>query len=137
MGGGTNVSYGATDLSRLISRVPKADLKSGVTLNRFALAGLSGYQQFISPYKGFGCAYGVAYGRGSCSDIALRITRRFGAMRMLRLIPLQAARCKRALMVLQSVNPSPERQGDENSGEKARPPWNCDGVYCVACCPWP
>jgi len=106
-------------------------------LRHFALAGLSGYQRFISPYKGFRCAYGVVHGRGSCSDIALRIARRFGARRTLQLIPLQAARCKHALVELQSADPPRERQKDENPNEQPRDPWYCDGAYCVACCPWP
>src|SRR3989442_1535488 len=79
-------------------------------LDQIVLVGLGGYRRFISPYKGFRCAYGVVSGRGSCSDVALRITRRFGAGRMLRLSRLQAARCKDAFLALQSAGPRGEEQ---------------------------
>jgi len=71
--------------------------------DRLALAALSAYRRLASPYKGFRCAYGVVHRRGSCSDVALRITRRFGAVRMLRLMP-----CRFPLMLWTAPAPGIE-----------------------------
>jgi uncharacterized protein len=43
-----------------------------------ALAAIRGYQQFISPYKGFCCAYRVHTGKASCSAFGYRAISRFG-----------------------------------------------------------
>jgi putative component of membrane protein insertase Oxa1/YidC/SpoIIIJ protein YidD len=47
----------------------------GVTL---ALAAIRGYQRFLSPYKGFGCAYRCHTGCASCSALGFRAIRRYG-----------------------------------------------------------
>ncbi len=36
------------------------------------------YQGYISPYKGFSCAYRMATGCASCSNAGIRILRRYG-----------------------------------------------------------
>ncbi|MGR4871188.1 membrane protein insertion efficiency factor YidD [Variovorax sp. LARHSF232] len=41
-------------------------------MKTFAIAAIDGYQRFISPYKGFGCAHRVRTGGASCSRFAKR-----------------------------------------------------------------
>jgi len=120
--------------------VAKSQLAIRAMLNQLALAAFSGYRRFVSPYKGFRCAYGAIHHRGSCSDVGLRITRRFGARRMLQLLPLQAARCRAAFVLSQS--PGPTRRGRKDEGPKGTPANGCLGdlalqTGCIACCPWP
>jgi putative component of membrane protein insertase Oxa1/YidC/SpoIIIJ protein YidD len=45
-----------------------------------ALAGIRCYQRFLSPYKGFSCAYRRYTGRASCSAFGYRAIRRFGVL---------------------------------------------------------
>ena len=41
---------------------------------------IRGYQRYLSPRKGFCCAYRVHTGRGSCSALGYRAVRRYGAL---------------------------------------------------------
>lgn len=43
-------------------------------------AAIIGYQRYVSPYKGFGCAYRVHIGRQSCSALGFRAVRRYGVL---------------------------------------------------------
>ena len=47
-------------------------------LKHSALLLIRAYQRFLSPYKGFSCAYRVHTGRASCSTFGFRVVRRFG-----------------------------------------------------------
>ncbi len=47
-------------------------------LRSAALLAIRGYQRFISPHKGFVCAYRVHTGRCGCSQLGYRAIRRFG-----------------------------------------------------------
>lgn len=44
------------------------------------LAAICGYQRYLSPHKGFCCAYRVHTGRSGCSALGYRAIRRYGAM---------------------------------------------------------
>ncbi len=50
-------------------------------MRRLALLCIRLYQRFLSPYKGFCCAYRHHTGRGSCSALGYRAIRRFGVWR--------------------------------------------------------
>ena len=45
-----------------------------------ALTAIRAYQRFISPYKGFYCAYKYHTGRRSCSSLGYRAIRRYGVV---------------------------------------------------------
>lgn len=49
-------------------------------MRAFVLAAISAYQRFLSPYKGFCCAYRAHTGRQSCSTLGFRAIRRFGIL---------------------------------------------------------
>ncbi len=42
-------------------------------MNKIAVALISGYQQYVSPRKGFSCAYRILYGDESCSNYIKRM----------------------------------------------------------------
>lgn len=100
------------------------------------------YRARISPHKGFRCAYAVAYGRGSCSDVGLRLASRVPLLRFFRLMSLQARRCKSAYLSLQSTDLEREWADSEGRNDKdaERQVLGCmkEGAVCgVSCCPWP
>jgi len=50
-------------------------------LTTAVLTAIRFYQRWMSPHKGFRCAYGVHTGRCGCSELGYRAIRRFGLMR--------------------------------------------------------
>ncbi|MCP5283758.1 MAG: membrane protein insertion efficiency factor YidD [Burkholderiaceae bacterium] len=50
-------------------------------MRQIAIALIRGYKRFLSPAKGFNCAYRVYCGRASCSTFGIRAIRRFGTYR--------------------------------------------------------
>ena len=59
----------------------------------FALFVITFYRRFVSPWKGFSCAYRVHTGRASCSALGFRAVRRYGARRGLEVSRGRLARC--------------------------------------------
>ncbi|MGE5491384.1 MAG: membrane protein insertion efficiency factor YidD [Actinomycetota bacterium] len=49
-------------------------------MRRLLLAAIVGYQRYLSPHKGFHCAYRVHTGRQSCSALGYRAVRRYGVL---------------------------------------------------------
>ncbi len=47
-------------------------------LRQLATASISGYQKYISPYKGFRCAHRALYGGESCSEYVKNVIARRG-----------------------------------------------------------
>jgi uncharacterized protein len=58
-----------------------------------ALAGIGAYRRYVSPHKGFGCAWRVHRGGASCSLLGLRAVRRHGVQRGLLMLRERLARC--------------------------------------------
>ena len=65
-------------------------------IQQFAIASIIGYQRYLSPLKGFCCAYRHETGKNSCSAYALRVVRRKGALALFTALPRQFARCREA-----------------------------------------
>ncbi|MBY0446164.1 MAG: membrane protein insertion efficiency factor YidD [Burkholderiales bacterium] len=51
------------------------------------------YKKYLSPYKGFSCAYHAHTGRASCSTLGLRTIRRHGAFAGLVILRQRMHRC--------------------------------------------
>jgi putative component of membrane protein insertase Oxa1/YidC/SpoIIIJ protein YidD len=87
------------------------------TANSFAaqLADLSigVYQRYISPRKGFCCAYRAHTGKRSCSAWGRTIVQKLGLIAFLAFLPAQFARCKQAYAKLLA-----QRQAGLNSPSK-------------------
>lgn len=49
-------------------------------MRKLVLAAITGYQTYLSPYKGFCCAYRVHTGHKSCSALGFRAVRRYGVL---------------------------------------------------------
>jgi uncharacterized protein len=58
-----------------------------------ALSAIRFYQRFISPYKGFGCAYRIHTGRCSCSALGYRAVRMHGVLKGLGIIGQRTRLC--------------------------------------------
>ena len=105
--------------------------------NALAISLINGYRCHVSPRKGFRCAYHVVYAKGSCSDIALRLAQRVNGVRLVRLMLLQAKRCRLAFMLSESHDPEREWLKHEPRNEKLANRWCVEGAGCGASCfPW-
>ena len=62
-------------------------------MRHILLALIRGYQKYLSPHKGFCCAYRQHTGRGSCSALGYRAVRRFGVFGGLALIRRRTYLC--------------------------------------------
>ncbi len=98
-------------------------------LRYLAIAIISVYQRYISPYKGFRCAYRYATGRSSCSEYARRITLRIGVVALWKALPKQFARCRLAYERLMSTA-SGDSEKSRRKREKRRWWENCDCHPC-------
>lgn len=112
-----------------------------------ALAAIRGYQRWISPYKGFHCAYRVHTGCAGCSALGHRVIRRFGVWDGLPLLRERMARCgavhdayrrRQADLATNAAagsayrRPPAAQRGDCDLG--CAPDLPCDGHHgCAAC----
>jgi len=101
------------------------------------------YKRFISPHKGYACAYRVYTGHASCSTLGYRAIRRHGAWMGLGLLKKRGRLCGVARRRYAPVQrPLAAQRGDCDPG--------CDGDGCdlpgpkdldccdlVDCCDWP
>lgn len=62
-------------------------------MQRLLLAAIGAYQRYVSPHKGFCCAYAAHTGWRSCSTLGYRAVRRFGAASGLAIIRRRTALC--------------------------------------------
>lgn len=62
-------------------------------MKSLALAGIGTYRRYVSPRKGFACAYRVHRGAASCSRLGERAIRRFGVVAGLQVLRERLARC--------------------------------------------
>src|SRR5687768_169954 len=91
-------------------------LRHATPLSQILAVVIEVYQRYISPRKGFCCAYRVWRGRKSCSELARRVVLRGGIVLLLPIMQLRFAKCARAAAALKA-----QTTLDYESKEK-RPP---------------
>ncbi|MEL6585666.1 MAG: membrane protein insertion efficiency factor YidD [Pseudomonadota bacterium] len=94
-------------------------------LSRIALGGICAYQRYLSPRKGFRCAYSVAHGGTGCSGYAKFAIRDHGFWCALPLIRQRFRACQAAYVAL--------RRSEEEDRER-RAQRRKDGLCDTACC---
>ncbi|MDK4684453.1 membrane protein insertion efficiency factor YidD [Kingella negevensis] len=63
-------------------------------LKKWVLWNIRAYQKYVSPRKGFSCAYRVVYGGCGCSGVGYRLIRRFGVFSGCILLRRRFAHCR-------------------------------------------
>jgi putative component of membrane protein insertase Oxa1/YidC/SpoIIIJ protein YidD len=71
-------------------------------LDHAALLAIGGYQRWLSPRKGYGCAYRIAHGGTGCSGFAKRAIAERGLRRALPLIRQRFRECHAAALLAQT-----------------------------------
>ena len=108
------------------------------------------YQRYVSPYKGFRCAYRAHRGRHSCSEFGKRALARGGVAGFWPLLRRRFARCaeaakllkaKRAVAVAAAVPAAPvldyesKRKREEEPSHRSKEGWgDCAAEGCLQGC---
>lgn len=97
-------------------------------MRRFALFAIHCYQRYISPYKGFRCAYSVHTRCASCSSLGYRAVRRYGVLGGLSILRKRTYLCGVAhrRFAVQSRRPLRSQRGDCDMGCDAPVDSHCD-----------
>lgn len=72
----------------------------GLDMRTLALLAISGYQRYLSPHKGFCCAYREWTGARSCSALGKRVIQRYGLFSGIALLRRRFDKCGAAAMRL-------------------------------------
>ncbi|MEY3066812.1 MAG: hypothetical protein RLZZ532_3604 [Cyanobacteriota bacterium] len=65
-----------------------------IALNQSAIAAITGYQKYISPRKGFSCAYRVLHKTDSCSQYIKKLITKYGIIDAIPLANQRFKSCK-------------------------------------------
>jgi len=98
-------------------------------MKRIAILFINIYQRFISPVKGFRCAYGALHGDGTCSQIIKKIVKEHGVIGGRAKIRRQFADCRAAYAQLLE-----HPEWDKKKEKKER---KCDYCDCPGPCDFP
>jgi len=100
-------------------------------LKSIAVGSINLYQKYISPYKGYRCAYGVYHQNGTCSSIIKSRIQEHGLIKAYPMIKGQFQACKVAYLALQE-NKNVLGDGGEDKKKKNS---DCSGDVCSGCTP--
>ena len=108
-------------------------------MKSIALFGIGAYQRYVSPRKGFCCAYRAWTGRRSCSVFGYRAIRRYGVWAGIAILRRRFARCADALQALRTLPSGIDRQRgfcDVSCDLPCDVPWDClgNGLDALDCC---
>ena len=70
--------------------------------DRLAVLSIAGYQKYLSPHKGFACAYRVLYGEHSCSQYLKDQIQERGLLQGVPLARKRFQACREAKIILQN-----------------------------------
>jgi putative component of membrane protein insertase Oxa1/YidC/SpoIIIJ protein YidD len=93
------------------------------------LLAIAFYRRWISPLKGFSCAYRVYTGHASCSRLGFRAIRRYGALRGMAVLRARLTRCADAHREHRQMHLHLHSQAGFCDGCDIP----CDGIDCVNC----
>lgn len=94
-------------------------------LNRPLAVAISGYQRYISPYKGFCCAHKALHGGPSCSDYVKQTVLTHGLWRGMPAIRQRFSDCK-AASVRMSSHEQDQRRDRNRQRDRESVLQNCD-----------
>ena len=108
-------------------------------MKALALAAISIYQRYISPHKGFCCAYRVHTGFSSCSALGFRAIRRLGVLRGVKALRQRLDLCRVAhgRLATTRLRPPASQRGDCDIVSPIG--CACDAASCLGdgCGRWP
>lgn len=99
-----------------------------IAVRNTATSSILGYQRYISPHKGFACAYRVLHRERSCSEYAKQAIAQKGFFAALPLIRQRFQACKQANQILKArcdpVSNHSQPEGESSTPRKKQPSVN-------------
>jgi putative component of membrane protein insertase Oxa1/YidC/SpoIIIJ protein YidD len=90
------------------------------------------YQKFISPHKGFRCAYGVLHGGKSCSGSVIDIINKHGVFSFSKIRgQFQACHHSYETLISQEKEKDKKKKKDKNNNDNDNSYCHLDGCSCV------
>jgi uncharacterized protein len=91
------------------------------------------YQRYISPYKGFCCAYRAHTGKRSCSAYGRAVVQKLGLLAFLAALPKQFERCQMAYQNMKTRVTAPLRA--QSADKRKNSKWDaCSDLSCDLPC---
>lgn len=105
-------------------------------ISKMAILCIKGYQRYISPRKGFRCAYGVLHGTHGCSGAVIEILQKKGILAGVPAIRERFSACKDACEELnKQKEQKKQKKKEEADGECCLDPTDaCDCVSIPSSC---
>jgi putative component of membrane protein insertase Oxa1/YidC/SpoIIIJ protein YidD len=100
-------------------------------MKSLAIMAINLYQKYISPYKGFRCAYGVYHQNGTCSTIIKSHIEKHGLIKAYPMIRGQFDACKVAYSALQTITHEEEEASNCWGKTKKHSEDAVDGAQCA------
>ena len=100
-------------------------------LNHSLAAAITGYQKYLSPYKGFCCAYRVKHGEASCSEFVKQTLLEYGVWQAMPAVKQRFKDCKTAALALRTDGNNQGRTGNNARNRSRRLGNSVD--FCSAC----
>lgn len=120
---------------------------SAIIFNYPALLAIRAYQRFLSPLKGYACAFRVLTGRDSCSAYGYRVIERFGLLRGMALLRRRTRACSRHYHAHRAAASAMRYRTARHQAQAGYcdcdlPSTDCTNYACDAselldCCDWP
>lgn len=79
-------------------------------MKTIALLAIKAYQRYVSPHKGFCCAYRAHTGYSSCSALGYRAIRRYGVLQGITVLQQRFQRCSAAHQQSLALKKNPSHQ---------------------------
>jgi putative component of membrane protein insertase Oxa1/YidC/SpoIIIJ protein YidD len=80
-----------------------------IAVNQTAIAAITGYQKYLSPRKGFSCAYRVLHNTDSCSQYIKKLIAKYGIIDAIPLARQRFKSCKNSSLILHSETQKKQR----------------------------
>jgi len=125
----SKVSRLLTILSRLIAISARIGLEK--LSKTFLLLAIRFYQRYLSPYKGFDCAYRVLHQEQSCSSYFQTCVERENLSRALTSLQKRLLDCHQAHIILQTNASNRRRQ--QNKKQRQRNSGCLENNNCIGC----
>ncbi|MEW8287294.1 MAG: membrane protein insertion efficiency factor YidD [Candidatus Thiodiazotropha endolucinida] len=96
---------------------------------------IKGYKRWISPYKGYRCAYAAYHNDMSCSDYGLKILKESGWRKFIKLMYVRFKYCYEASLAINSKRNSLLSQNENDSTDDEDNVSECNPIEdSVSCC---